>query len=556
MAGLEGIVDEIVTSDVLIVGGGIAACLAAVEARKKGLSTVMVDKARVGRSGVSPQMSGVLTYFDPEQDDYDQWYQECLEAGQGIVDEKRLEGMINETTEIVSDLEKWGCAFQKRDGKFVLRAGVGHYYAHNAVMTDGGFQLMSVMRGEVLRHGAQLVEKTAIASLLTSDGQKPTQGKVTGAIGFNLKTGRVYVFRAKVTVLASGSMYSSIAKALHMPALTGDGMRMAFEVGGAARNMDIAYATLSPTHFNTAPGANILFGEGAYLVNALGERFMEKWDSRRMERAPRVVVSRAIATEELEGRGPCYLDITHASEDAHRRVENAIPILVKSFATAGLSLRKDKIEYTADLDGAGPAGVLIDPWGDTGVPGLYAGGAVSDNAEDGVSNIITHGMEAAIGGRRAGKIASSYAVEASEPTIGADQVRAAKEAMLAPLKRESGVSYQAVRKHLLPLRDEHLIGLVKNASRLQKAADIVSTVRREVLPSIEAADYHDLAKAIGLGGEALQLELFARCGLHRTESRGAHYREDYPERDDARWLRWTLAKETNGEIHVWDEPVK
>ncbi|MBI4321849.1 MAG: FAD-binding protein [Chloroflexi bacterium] len=558
MAVLEDLVDEVVRCDVLIVGGGIAGCLAALEARKFGLSTIVVDKAKVGRGGVSPQMSGVLTYFDPEHDDPAKWREECLEAGQGLVDESRLDGMFAETTEIIRDLEKWGCSFLRQDGEHVLRPGVGHFYAHNVVMTRGGFQLMSVMRGEVLRNGVRLVERVMVAGLLTSDGQAPTGGRVVGAIGFNVRTGRLYAFLSKVTLLASGSLYTSITNglAMYMAALSGDGIRMAFEVGAAVRNMDISYATLSPLQFNTAPGANILFGEGAYLLNTRGERFMEKWDSRRMERAPRVVVCRAIATEELEGRGPVCLDVTHAGEEAHRRIENAVPILIRSFAKGGLSLRKDRIEYTAHLDGDGPAGVVVDRWGATELPGLYAGGAVSDHPEDGVSNIITHGMESAIGGRRAGKGASRYALAAEEPTFVLEQVTALREDVLAPLKREKGPGCKEVALRSRPFREEHLLGLIKNASRLQKARDLASELRRDVLPQMRAQDQHDLAKVIGARGEILQLELMAVCGLHRTESRGAHFREDYPLRDDANWLKWTYARVVGGEIAVWDEPVK
>jgi len=554
MSVSQGVPSEVVNSDILILGGGIAGCNAAIKAKESGLDVVLVDKANIGRSGLSPQMSGVLTYFDPEKDSSDAWYQECVEAGEWISDQKRLEGMICETTDRIRNYDSWGVKFQKEQGEFIRRAGLGQVHARNVVMTDGAFQLMSVLRGEVLRRGVLVVERVMVTELLTSDGELPTGGAIVGAVGFNTRNGRSYIFKAKATVIATGST-DSICSVMRVPSLTGDGKAMAFRAGCEMRNVELAYYSEWPRDFNCSSGANILHGEGAYLINANGERFMHKYDPVRGERATRVVIARAIASEELAGRGPICLDATHLDEAAHRRIEMAIPIVVRSFAFAGLSLRKDRIPYTSGLSDLGPGGIRVNRSGETSVPGLCAAGATTDHAEDGVDNIIGHGMASGIAGYRAGEAAAKYSMEIQEPTIDERQVRSLTECMFDHMKRQSGLTYQEVMEHCVSIWERGLLGPVRNKRGLEEAIGAAQEIRDEEVPRLVARGHHELARSIGLGNGLLLLELLPRCALLRTESRGSHYREDYPTRDDQNWLKWVIAKKENNGIKVWAEPI-
>jgi len=535
---------EVVSADVLVLGGGLAGCFAAIKARESGLDVVMVDKGNLGRSGTSHQVSGVLTYFDPKKDDYDAWYRECVEAGEWVVDQDCLQGMLNETTERIRNLKDWGVQFQEEKGEFIRRPGVGHIHGRNVLMTHGGFQLMSVLRGEVLRRGVRVIEMVMTTDLLTSDGEAMTSGRIIGAVGLNIRTGKFYVFKAR-----------AICTGMRMPTLSGDGKAMAFRVGCQMRNVELSYYHDTQIDFNCAPGANHLYGEGAILVNAKGERFMHKWDPVRMDRATRVVHCRAIATEELEGRGPIFLDATHLDELAHARIEKTLPILVMSFATAGLSLRKDRIPYTVTLSDHGPGGINVDRDGATTVPGLYAAGDASDHASSGVSNIIGHGMGSAIVGHRAGEVAAGYARQVDAASVNDRQVQLLKDQIFAPMQRESGLKHQEVREHCMSLWPKGLLGPVRNEKRLKEAIAVAQEIREEEIPKLVARDYHELARSIGLGNELLLLELLPRCALVRTESRGSHYREDYPERDDANWLKWVMAKKEDGEVKVWTKPI-
>lgn len=544
--------DETISADVLVLGGGIAGCFAAIKARELGADVVMVDKGNVGRSGESHQMSGVLAYFDHEKDDYDVLYRQCVMASEWLADQKRLGGMIAETTDRVRDLERWGVHFQKDRGKFVQKPGLGHAI-RNVVMTHGGFQLMSVLRGEVLRRGVSVVERVMATDLLSSDGELPTWGSITGAVGFHIRTGKFYVFKAKATIIATGSTAAAYLR-MSMPNLSGDGKAMAFRAGCETRNREMALFLDTPRDFNCAPGSHILYGEGAILVNASGERFMERYDPERLERASRAATARAIATEEMEVRGPVYLDATHLDEAAHHRIEMAIPIVTRSFAAGGLDLRNDRIPYTFSL-GDYPGGTRAGKDGATILPGLYAAGAASDFAEDGAVNIIGHGMESAIGGYRAGEPAAKYAADTGQLLISESQVRALRQHTFAPMENMVGLSHQEVRKHCLSIIEKGLLGPVRNEKGLKMAIEAAQEISEGEIPKLVAEDYHSLARCIGVGNELLFLEMLARCALLRTESRGAHFREDYPARDNDNWLKWVIAKKMGDGVKVWAEPI-
>lgn len=554
MSRLAQLEAEVVSTEVMVLGGGIAGCFAAIRARESGLDVVMVDKANLGRSGVSHQMSGILTYFDPEKDDHDRWYKECVETGQLLADQDRLEGMISETTHRIRDLDSWGVKFQKERDEFIRKPGVGQHYARNIIMTNGGFELMSVLRGEVLRRGTRLLERVMCTDLLTSDGELPTAGRIVGAVGFNTRTGKFFIFRSKATIIATGPTRSVFPR-LRIPSLSGDGKAMAFRVGCEMRNIELSSYGLSPRDFNCSPGINILFGEGAILVNAQGERFMSKWDRLRMERAPRVVIGRAIITEILEGRGPVFLDATELDESAHQRIKGAMPIVIRSFAAGGLDLRKDKIPYVSTISDISAGGIRANRSGATTVPALYAAGAASDHAEHGVANVISNGIAAAIGGYRAGETAANYALQTEYSTINELQVASLKEHIFAPMKRESGLSPKEVLDHCTSIIENGLLGPIRNDGRLKLAIEATQQIREMEIPKLIAKDYHELAISIGLGNGLLFLELLPRCALVRTESRGPHFREDYPERDDVNWLKWVIIKKGDSSTRVWTEPV-
>lgn len=552
MSYKQDLIDEIIQTDILVIGGGIAGCMAAIRARDTGADVILVEKANVGRCGISHQMNGVLTYFQPQKDSALDWYKECVEAGQGLSDLNRLHGMVEETSYRISEMEQWGVKFQKEKGEILRKPGFGQIQARNAVLACGGFQLMSVIRGEVLRRGVRLVERVMISDLLTSDGLRPTRGSVAGAIGFGIRNGRFHIIRSKAVVLTAGAA-RNLLSSVPTISLTDDGKAMAFRVGAELRNLELSMIGPTAAHFGVL-GANILLGEGAILINARGERFMPVWDPLRQERAPRSVMGRAIASEERNGRGPVYLDATNLDEMAHRRIEKAIPEVVAVLSKGNLELRKDRIQWTTEISGLGPGGIRVDRNGLTSVTGLFAAGACSDHGEDGVINVITHGMESIIGGDRAGRAAASYVSETGDIEIDKEQVNGSKSSIFDPLKRDSDIDYSKARKLAGIIKEEGLLGPVRNEKGLRRAIALSQEIQAK-FTDLKASDFHDLARIHGIKNEIIIIEMMARCALFRTESRGSHYREDYPERDDKNWLKWVMASRCNDKIDVYIERV-
>ncbi|MBW2609770.1 MAG: FAD-dependent oxidoreductase [Deltaproteobacteria bacterium] len=554
MGNIDQAKTEVIGTDLLILGGGIAGCFAAIKGRELKLDVTLVDKGNVGRSGLSPMMSGVLSYFDPKEDNHDDWYRECVEASEWLSDQEMLDGMINQTTECVNHLIDWGARFQTENGKLIRKPMVGHIHGRNAMMTHGGLQLMAILRGEVLRRGARVLERVMATDLLSSDGELPTKGRITGAVGFNVRNGKFFVIRAKATVLATG-MTSVVLLRSPANGLSGDGRAMAFRAGCEMRNIDLSQYSPHPAGFNCAPGLNIVAGEGSILVNNKGERFLKKWDQIRMERATRVVICKAITTEELEKRGPAYFDATHLDESSHEKFEKCIPIVVRTLELGGLSFRKDKIPYAPDLVNLEAGGIRTNREKATTVPGLYAIGDASDHGEMGVTELITPGIASAIEGYRAAEAAAGFAGGIEEPAVNKEQVKVFKEQVFAPLARKSGLGHLEVKQHCKNILASGLLGPAKNEKGLKEAIGMAKVIRDLEIPRLKAHNYHELAASIGLANGLTFLELYGHCSLVRKESRGSHWRTDFPEKDNMNWLKWVIARKEGTGIKTWAEQV-
>ena len=548
---------NMVETDVLIIGGGIAACMAALEARNKSLDVVLVDKAHVGRSGNAPLMSGVLSCFDPEEDEYDAWFENCVDVGEYLNEQDILSQVIPETANVIRDLQTWGAEFVKREGKVERYKSIGG--TMNVKMIRGGIQLMDALRGEVIRRGTKLIQRVMVVHLLTSDGNEPTDGRVTGALGFNLRTGTIHVFKAKAVIVATGAVMPQRYRCQSPFILSGDGIMMSFRVGAQLKNLEFTLGGPSPADLNLASGSHLLFGQGAYLRNEKGERFMEKYDSINMERADKnalgIAVAKEFAQEYIEGRQPIvFLDARHLDSRAHDAIRRGLPIYVSMLEKAGLDLTKDLIRYKMTVQACiGAGGIRINKDRASTVPGLYVAGSAGDHAEDGATNVIGHGMESAVSGRIAGMSAAKYALQAEKPIISRRQSAALSKTIFQPLFRSEGIKPQVINEEIGKFWET--ISVVRNKKVLSRAMNQIKELKKDKITRLSAKDYHELASAIGVINKVSFLELFVQFASKRTESRGGHFREDYPERDDKDWLKWVICKREGEGSSVWVEPV-
>jgi len=442
-------------------------------------------------------------------------------------------------------------------GELIRIAGRGHIGTR--LLMFQGRKLMEDMRKQVLRKEVKLIERTMITDLLTSDGKHPTQGQVVGAIGFNPRSEQSHAFRAKATIVASGPATGKIG-AGYTDNDTGDGSAMAFRAGAELIGMEFCirgHPNLWAKKY-IASGINMMQGYGAKFVNARGERFMEKYAPTLKERARTPELCMAFCKEVLEGRGPLYCDMRHLRPETFERFRRVIPHTMHVFEAAGIDPSKQLIEYGPQwrlYSVSGEGGIRINLDCETNIPGLYSAGTGGWNPTQGTYSVGGNNLAfCCVSGYRAGEKAAKYAVEKREVALRADQVQALKEVALTPLSRQEGCLpdeiFERLQRAITPAR----FGVFKSEARIKQVLFKLEEAK-QLASRVIAPNYHELVKA----NEALNyvsLSVLAfQAALERKESRGFHFREEYPERDDIDWLKWIVLKRENDKVSLHLDPI-
>lgn len=558
-AELEGM-GKVIETDVLVIGGGIAGAMAAIAARDYPIRVTLVDKSSFGRSGCASVASGVWHCYLPG-DDFELWYKEYVESGMPLVDQKLLKKHILESAKIVHKLDQWGVKWVKdAKGNFARSKATGDSVPRNAMLAEGGPQMMLAIRKEALRRGVIAINKVMVTNLLTSDGKYPTRGKVIGAIGLGVNTGEVYIFKAKATILACGGIkglaYAKAGQTSMMPKnLTGDGYAMAYRVGAELMNVDLFFGgnSLIIKGFSCAPSMNLLLGSGAKFTNGLGERFMEKYDPVRKESAHRWLTCLAVAKEYKEGKGPVTLDCTHMTAEQIKLAKDVVPIIMETLEKGGVDVTKQKIVYETEYTNAihGIGGVKTNEEGETSIAGLYVAGA---------STLVTLPhvplSGSAISGLHTGESAAEHSLIGSIADTGTEvveQIKRLKADMLAPMDIKDGIKFDEIQEKVANVVRED-IGIFLHEERLKKAAEKLAAIGKQ-MAKVRARDYHELAKVISIGNLVKVLELAVLAARRRTESRESFVREDYPDTDNINWLKCILLRREDDKVKFWEEPI-
>lgn len=546
--------EEKIETDVLVIGAGLAGTFVAIKAREAGVGRVtLVSKGRLGKDGISTFAAGVFKIILPE-DDIDaevKRYAFGYAFSEGLYDEEWLNVCLSENYDRVLDMEKYGVDWHKTpDGRFER---IEMRWKIKMGMFPGP-QMMEVMARKVINSGVQVLGHTMITDLLTENG---TSGEsVTGAVGFNVRSGKFEVFKAKSTVLAAGACGFKGRFACHK-FQTGEASAMAYRAGAELGNFEIGGDRSHTTAMNfDIHGLNMFIGLGGHFINARGERFMLEYDTELGDHASMSRVSEAGAMEIRAGRGPIYLDMTHFTPEQVQKLRNVVSIPTKIMERAGV-IAGDRIVRKMEW---GPAfygtvaeggGIIANTRCETSLPGLYACGDAKQRP-----NVMDGSLTgAAISGARAGIFAAEYARGAKEPVIDEEQVGRLKKFAFAPLEREDGIEPDHIIIGLNETLIPYEVTVISRADRLEKAIENVERIRDEEAPLLYAPDAHYLRLANETRSMVLVAEMYLRSRLLREESRNGCLREDYPYTDNINWLKWTRLKQENGKMRLWAEDI-
>lgn len=529
-----------ISTDVLVVGGGFAGMFAALRAAELGAHVVLVDKAYVSRSGASTMMGGITTApFAGE--DLTPWMEEFVKRGNYLVNQDRTRQLLEDQRERLRELTEWGIPIikdQKGNTRRFLSRGMVHVRCLQFVPKE----TMEILRDLAVARGVKILDRMIIAELLTTDGEYPTRGRVCGAFGFHTQEGTSTVIQAKNTVLTTGHAHLRGLHAVNNDA--GDGLRLAFNVGARLVDLEFGFGgtfnILAKTlnFFNY----NVFVAHGGQMLNASGERFMEKHDPVRLERSELSRVVAAFLKEVLDGRGPVYMDFrscddTFWSDLASLRGKGFIDAM-QSGLLPDPRTTLIPIEPQWSVSGLGGGLQLIDLDGHTSVPGLLGAGTLANN--DALGTHQSAGGPSAFcftSGHRAGETAAREAAEIPISKVTATYINELQGRVYAPLTRATGPLPDELQDLMLDIQGSALDAVVLNGTRfavmLNKLDEVELMIRK-----VRAPDIHELVKAYDAESGFFTLRLCLISGQDRTESREMFYREDYPETNDEEWFCW------------------
>jgi succinate dehydrogenase / fumarate reductase, flavoprotein subunit len=545
---------EIIDADVLVIGGGFGGAWAALRASELGASVVLVEKAHVARSGAST-MSGGVTTCPIDSDDLSIWAEEFISHGAYMCDQDWTWQLLEGARRRVKTIESWDIPIS-RDDEGNIRRFASRGMVDVRCMQYHPKKTMEELRRRNLANGVRIYDRVTAVDLLTSDGAHPTSGSITGALGFGIRDGKSYVFRAKRTILAMGVM--AMKGKWHIDNVTGDGAAIAYRAGARLVDLEMGCGgtfTVLMKHYDLG-GYNVAVAHGARLINAAGERFMEQYDPVRFERSELSRVVAAFVKEINDGRGPCYIDLRHCDASYWSDLETI-------WARGSQILLSDRIPNPRENPlliepqwGAwahGMSGVQIDLQCRANLDGLFAAGANAKNKATGTHSSAGSPTAFAMNsGYYAGETAAREALAMAPPRLIEDDVREMIEQMRAPLARPArGLSPGDIHDQMAWLETSVVDGVLNNGEKLHRKLGVVESMQA-ALAECHAPDLHELAKF----HEARNIVEFARAqylsALDRTESRESFYREDYPETNDDEWFCWHGITRTAGGTPSFD----
>jgi succinate dehydrogenase / fumarate reductase, flavoprotein subunit len=548
--------------DVLIIGAGGAGLRASLEALAQGASVGVVCKSLLGKAhtvmaegGIAAAMANV-----DAADDWKTHFRDTVRGGKFLNNWRMAQLHAQESPNRVRELEQWGALFDRtEDGNILQRAFGGHTFKRLCHVGDRtGLEMIRTLQDRGVQQGIDVYMECTVTRLLT------VTGRIAGAFAYWRETGRLIVFKAKSIVIATGGIGKAWRVTSNSWEYTGDGMALAYEAG--AELMDMEFVQFHPTGMVWPPGVQGILvteavrGEGGILRNKLGERFMEKYDSQRMELSTRDVVARSIYTEVKEGRGTehggAYLDISHKPAEY---VKKKLPSMYHQFKElADVDITKGPMEV-------GPTchymmgGIRVDAeTAESTVPGLFAAGEAAAGLH-GANRLGGNSLsDLLVFGRRAGHAAAEHAKRVSSPYIDNAQIEQSERELLTPFSNTGAESPYAVHRDLQEVM-QNLVGIFRTEEDLKKAlVELEKLKARAAKAAVEGSRLFNPGWHLSYDLKSMLTvsEAVALSALARTESRGAHSRIDYPKLDPVWEKKHNIIVRKDGAMQRRESPVQ
>jgi succinate dehydrogenase / fumarate reductase flavoprotein subunit len=558
--------------DAVIVGAGGAGLMAAAQLAGK-CNVAVVSKLYPVRSHTGAAQGGIAAALGNVEEDHWIWHMfDTVKGGDYLVDQDAAEVLAREAIDAIIELEHWGFPFnrtpdgridQRRFGGHTRNFGEGPVRRACYAADRTGHMILQTLYQTALKRQVTFFDEFMMLDLLLTD-----DGVCTGIVAMDIETGDIHVFHAKAVLLATGGFGRVFKVTSNALAATGDGVAIAFRRGIPLEDMEFYQFHPTGIYKMGILLSEACRGEGGILRNGLGERFMERYAPTLLDLAPRDMVSRAIYQEIRAGRGVdgkdyVWLDLTHLPAEV---IETKLPDITDFVRTyLGLDPVKDlvPIQPTAhyamggiptDVDGR----VTIDAQ-NTPIPGLYAAGECACVSVHGANRLGTNSLvDLVVFGRRAGRHMARFVQENDFHPLPKDPAYRARAEIEWIWENDGSERVAQIRAELQEamMTDAGVFRTGDGLKRLQQKLGELRNRYSQIRIDDKSRTFNmELMEAIELGFLLDCAEAVTASALAREESRGAHYREDFPARDDANWLKHTLIARTSGGLQLFYKPV-